>query len=125
MDMILHLQRVVNKYKEVLNNLKSVDLTFNEASILYSINTGKNTKKSIISYLGKDRSQIHRLLIKMVKSGLIKEKSEEYSLTSKGISTYEVLNSLNIQFDEEDMDVLFENITKLDNLLISIDHKTS
>ncbi len=120
MNIILHLHRVVGKYKEVLSSLKDIDLTFNEASILYSINEGKNTKKAIISYLQKDRSQIHRQLAKMVKNGLIEEKGKDYFLTSKGNSAYAVVNSLNIQFDRENMKILSEHIAKLDNLLMSI-----
>jgi len=120
MNIILHLQRVVGKYKEVLNNLKNIDLTFNEASILYSIHEGKKTKKSIILYLQKDRSQIHRQLAKMVENGLIEVRGKEYSLTSKGESAYTVINNLNVKFDRENMKNLSEHIIKLDNLLMSI-----
>ncbi len=120
MNMILHLQRVVTKYKEVLSGLKNINLTFNEASILYSIDEGINTKKAIIAYLQKDRSQIHRQLAKMVKDDLIEARGEEYFLTSKGNLAYTEVNNLNIKFDRKSMKALAEQIVKLDNLLMSI-----
>ncbi|GLI54714.1 hypothetical protein PM10SUCC1_02290 [Propionigenium maris DSM 9537] len=120
MNMILHLQRVVSKYKEVLSGLKDINLTFNEASILYSIDEGINTKKAIITYLQKDRSQIHRQLARMVKDNLIEVRGEEYLLTSKGSLAYSKVRSLNVKFDKKNMKVLSEHIVKLDNLLMSI-----
>ncbi len=120
MNMILHLQRVVTKYKEVLSGLKNINLTFNEASILYSIDEGINTKKAIIAYLQKDRSQIHRQLAKMVKDDLIEARGEEYFLTSKGNLAYTEVNNLNVKFDRKSMKALAEQIVKLDNLLMSI-----
>lgn len=120
MNMILHLQRVVSKYKDVLSGLKDIDLTFNEASILYSIDEGINTKKAIITYLQKDRSQIHRQLARMVKDDLIEARGEEYLLTTKGSLAYSEVRSLNVKFDKKNMKVLSEHIVKLDNLLMSI-----
>ncbi len=120
MNMILHLQRVVGKYKEVLSGLKNIDLTFNEASILYSIDEGINTKKAIIAYLQKDRSQIHRQLAKMVRDELVEVRGEEYFLTVKGNLAYSEVRSLNVKFDRKNMKILSEHIVKLDNLLMSI-----
>jgi predicted transcriptional regulator len=95
MEIALNLYKVINKYKELLASLEGERLSFNEAIILYAISMGITEKKEIVSFLEKDRSQIHRLLKQMVADGVLFKSSNTFNLTDKGHDIYKKIEFIN------------------------------
>lgn len=95
MEIALSLYKVINKYKELLASLEGEKLSFNEAIILYAISMGITEKREIVSFLEKDRSQIHRLLKQMVADGLLLKSSNSFNLTNKGYNIYKKIEFIN------------------------------
>ncbi|GLI54599.1 hypothetical protein PM10SUCC1_01140 [Propionigenium maris DSM 9537] len=95
MEIALSLYKVINKYKELLASLEGEKLSFNEAIILYAISMGITEKREIVSFLEKDRSQIHRLLKQMVADGVLLKSSNSFNLTDKGYNIYKKIEFIN------------------------------
>ncbi|GLI54715.1 hypothetical protein PM10SUCC1_02300 [Propionigenium maris DSM 9537] len=85
MELIINFYQLINIYKEVVASVTTQSISLNEALILHSVHRGRRTQTDIISHLEKNRSQIHRLLVKLVERGLLKKSSDSYSLTQKGV----------------------------------------
>ncbi len=85
MELIINLYQLINIYKEVVTSVTTQSISLNEALVLYSVHRGRGTQSDIISHLEKNRSQIHRLLVKLVDRGLLKKNSDSYSLTQRGV----------------------------------------
>lgn len=97
MDLIINFYQLINKYKEVITSITNNSISLNEALIIHSIDRGKGTQSEIISYLEKNRSQIHRLLVKLTERDLIRKNSDIYFLTPEGVRVCRELNELTLQ----------------------------
>lgn|GEM_PF-2404054 len=100
MDLIINLYQLINKYKEIVSSITNQNISLNEALIIHSIDRGKGTQSEIVSYLEKNRSQIHRLLVKLTHRGLLKKNSDAYFLTPEGIRVSRELNEITSQIQK-------------------------
>lgn len=124
MEIALSLYKVINKYKELLGSLEEERLSFNEALILYAVSMGINQKREIVSFLEKDRSQIHRILKQMVAGGVLLESSNTFYLTDKGYNTYKKIefinNTLYSAKEYEELKTLKRNLISFDCAISSL-----
>ncbi len=94
MDLIINFYQLINKYKEVITSITNQNISLNEALIIHSIDSGRETQNEIISYLEKNRSQVRRLLVKLTERGLLKRRSDIYSLSPEGVRVSRELNKI-------------------------------
>ena len=97
MDLIINFYQLINKYKEVITSITNQNISLNEALIIHSIDSGRETQNEIISYLEKNRSQVRRLLVKLTERGLLKRRSDIYSLSPEGVRVSRELNKITSQ----------------------------
>jgi len=115
MKLIIDYYQFFNEYKERLTSMIGLNVSFVELLVLYSIFIDKRTQREIVDLLQKDRSQIYRLLKKLVEKKLIMRKADRYALTSLGADLSKNLiekNEIicNILSDEVDLKLLQETI---------------
>ncbi len=97
MELIINFYQLINIYKEVVTSVTTQNISLNEALILHSVHRGRRTQGDIVSHLEKNRSQIHRILVKLVERGLLKKNSESYSLSQKGIRVCKEVEEATLQ----------------------------
>ncbi len=94
MKLIIDYYQFLDKYREKLS-LICQDLPFVEILVIYSLSIGKETRNEIVGFLQKDRSQIHRVLKKLVEKKLILKTENIYVLTPSGLSLSKELSKHN------------------------------
>ncbi len=124
MEIALSLYKVINKYKELLSSLEGERLSFNEAIILYAVSIGITEKKEIVSFLEKDRSQVHRILKQMIADGILLKSSNTFNMTHKGYNIYKKIefinNSLYSAKEYGELKTLKRNLISFDSAISSM-----
>ncbi|GLI57409.1 hypothetical protein PM10SUCC1_29230 [Propionigenium maris DSM 9537] len=107
MKLIIEYYKFFNEYKARVTLMKDRGVSFVELIVLYSIFSKKRTQREIVDFLQKDRSQIYRVLKKLVEKKLVIKKENEYVITSLGAEVSKnlieenekILNILNNKVD--------------------------
>lgn len=94
-EIFITLTSLLNKYKELLKEASSSDLSFNESLVLQVVAKKDMRKCEIREYLYKDKSQIHRVIEGMVRKRLLKKLGNSYILTQNGLEEYEKISAIN------------------------------
>jgi len=95
MEIFITLTSLLNKYKELLKESNSTDLSFNESLILQVVAKKNLRKCEIREYLYKDKSLVHRTIEGMVHKKLLTKSDNKYYLTQEGRDEYEKISVIN------------------------------
>lgn len=114
MKLIIDYYQFLDTYKDRLSSICQ-DLPFVEILVIYSLSIGKETRNEIVGFLQKDRSQIHRVLKKLMAKKLIVKTENIYVLTPSGLSLSKELSKhnktiCNILSKEIDLKALHQTI---------------
>ena len=95
MEIFITLTSLLNRYKELIKEAGSSDLSFNESLILQVVAKRDMRKCEIREHLYKDKSLIHRITEEMVRKNLLIKSNNKYSLTQMGRDEYEKISAVN------------------------------